>query len=70
MMVHDVREFGAAIREERKRQHLTQTELADLSGTSLSFISGLENGKRSAEIGKAFVVMQTLGIDMLCRKRA
>lgn len=68
-MVHDVLEFGAVIRKERKQQHLTQTELADLSGTSLSFISGLENGKCSAEIGKAFRVMQTLGIDMLCRKR-
>ena len=38
-------EIGAAIRTERKRQGLTQTDLADLCGVSLTFISNLENGK-------------------------
>lgn len=48
-------EIGAAIRTERRQQGLTQTELADLCGVSLSFVSNLENGKPTAELAKALL---------------
>lgn len=63
------RDLGEAVRRERKAQGLTQTMLADLSGVSLSFISGFENGKETVELGRALRVVQTLGMDVLCRKR-
>ena len=66
---HSPKEVGAAIRAERKNQHLTQTELADLCNVSLSFVSNLENGKDTAELGKALKVINTLGLDVIIRNR-
>lgn len=62
-------EIGAAIRAERKTQGLTQTELADLCGVSLSFISNLENGKPTTELAKTLTVLKTLGLNVLLSKR-
>ena len=62
-------EIGAAIRTERKRQGLTQTDLADLCGVSLTFISNLENGKPTAELAKTLTVLVTLGLDVHLAKR-
>lgn len=67
--VHSIADLGSAIRKERKAQGLTQTQLADLSGSGLTFISNLERGKATSEIGKTLAVMNTLGLDMVCRKR-
>ena len=62
-------DIGRIIREERKRQHLTQTELSGLSGVGITFLSNLENGKESAEIGKALNVLTMLGIDLFAQRR-
>ena len=62
-------EIGAAIRTERRQQGLTQTELADLCGVSLSFVSNLENGKPTAELAKALTVLTPLGLDLFLVKR-
>lgn len=67
--IHSVADLGLAIRAERKAQGLTQTQLADLSGSGLTFISNLERGKTTSEIGKVLTVMNTLGLDMACMKR-
>ena len=55
--------------QQRKRQGLTQTDLADLCGVSLTFISNLENGKPTAELAKALTVLITLGLDVYLAKR-
>ena len=57
-------DFGAAVRQYRKAQGFTQQELADYSGCSLMFISNLERGKETAELGKALSVLATLGVDL------
>ncbi|MFC4698961.1 helix-turn-helix transcriptional regulator [Glaciecola siphonariae] len=56
--------IGMKIREERKSQSLTQTELANLSGVSLNFISQLEQGKPSVQMNKVFMVLDTLGLSV------
>lgn len=56
--------IGKAIREARKAQGLTQAELALTANTATRFISDLENGKATCEIGKALQVMATLGIQI------
>ncbi|MDY4839353.1 MAG: helix-turn-helix domain-containing protein [Lachnospiraceae bacterium] len=38
--------------------------MAEVSGFSTSFISDLENGKVTAELGKAIVLANLLGIDV------
>lgn len=52
-MITDAKTFGEAIRQRRKKLGYTQVFLAEFSGFSVSFISDLENGKSTAELGKA-----------------
>ena len=63
------RELGNIMRTERKRQGLTQAELAGLCGVGITFLSQLENGKRTAEEGKVLDVLTMLGIDLFAERR-
>lgn len=56
------------IMTERKNRKLTQTQLANLSNTSINFISQLEGGKRTAQIGKVLDVLQILGLQLVVEK--
>ena len=62
MFIKSVKELGAIIKETRKRQKLTQVELAQLSNLGTRFISDLENGKPTCEIEKVLKVAANLGI--------
>lgn len=66
----DTADLGRLIRDERKRQHMTQTELANVSGVGITYLSQLENGKETAEIGKALNVLTMLGMDLYAERRA
>ena len=55
-------ELGRIIKKERKTIGLTQAELALTSGTGMRFISELENGKPTCQIGKTLTVLKTLGL--------
>lgn len=55
-------EFGWKIRQARKRQGLTQLELARKTHAGRRFISELEAGKESIELGKALTVASILGV--------
>ena len=68
-IVYSTEDLGLLIRSERKAQGYTQTELAELANTSLSFLSNLENGKDSSEIGKALRIVATLCIDLVAERR-
>lgn len=56
--------LGAEVRRLRKRLKVTQRDLALTSGTGLRFISDLENGKPTCQIGKVLIVLSTLGMDL------
>lgn len=45
-----VAEIGNFVREERKRQNVTQLQLAGLAGTGIRFVSDLENGKGTIQV--------------------
>lgn len=62
-------EFGALVRSERKRQGLTQTELAEFCGVGINFVSSVERGKETVELGKALALASMLGIDLLAERR-
>ncbi len=64
-----VLEIGRFIRTIRKSHGLTQNELCEISGVNLRFISELENGKQTAEIGKVLHVLRCIGCDMTLRSR-
>lgn len=55
-------ELGKIIKKERKAMGLTQADLALTSGTGMRFISDLENGKPTCQIGKTLTVLKTLGM--------
>ena len=61
--------LGRLIATERKRQGYTQSELAGLCGVGVTFLSQLENGKDTAEVGKALSVLTMLGIDLIAERR-
>ncbi len=57
------------LRAERKRQSMTQVELARLCGISPRFLGELENGRSTAGIGRVLRVCARLGIDLMLVKR-
>jgi HTH-type transcriptional regulator/antitoxin HipB len=63
--------FGAAIRARRLEKGLTQTQLAELCGVSLRFVSELERGRTSVSLGRALLLAQRLALDpvLLPRER-
>lgn len=70
IQVGSVGDLAALIRSERRRQGITQVDLAGLSGVGVTFLSQLENGKESAELGKALNVLTMLGIDLIAEPRS
>lgn len=65
----DTDTLGETIRQERKRQKVTQAELAALAGVGVRFVRELENGKQSCQLGLTFAVLQTLGITLSATAR-
>jgi len=61
-MLLTTEELGRIVKKERKAMGLTQAELALTSGTGMRFISDLENGKSTCQIGKTLTVLKTLGL--------
>ena len=69
MKITSTHEFGNSLRMKRKALGYTQAQVSEYTGFSTSFISDLENGKETAELGKALFLLQLLGMDMEIRNR-
>ena len=61
--------LGDIVRQQRKRQGATQVELASLCGVGVRFISDLENGKQTIEMGKVLQVLNSLGLELAIQPR-
>ena len=57
-------ELGKVIQETRKKQNLTQGDLAATSNVGVRFIVDLEKGKPTAALGKTLKVIKMLGIEI------
>ena len=57
-------QFGEAIRLFRKRRGLTQQQVADLAGCSIMYVSALERGKATSELGKALSILDVLDVEI------
>ena len=55
-------EIGKLVQSERKRQGITQLQLAGLAGTGIRLISDIENGKETVQVQKLLKVLHTLGL--------
>lgn len=64
-----VKEIGLLIRDQRKKNGVTQAKAAGLSGVGQRFLSELERGKETIEIGKALRVIYRLGLEIFILPR-
>lgn len=57
--------LGTKIREARKEKNLTLKQLADICNVGVRFLSELENGKETIELGKVLLVLKRLNVEIL-----
>ena len=69
MKITDSASFGQAIRDRRKELGYTQQHFSEMTGLSVSFLSDLERGKRTAELDKAFYVASMLSLNIYLETR-
>ena len=72
-MDHEIlttRDLGEAIRRRRRDLAWSQAELAERAGVGRPWISEVEGGKRTAEIGRVIAVMEALGASVWIRDRS
>lgn len=62
--IDNAADFGAALRQRRKQLGHTQAEAAALCRVGVRFLSELERGKPTAEIGRALKVARRLGLQI------
>jgi y4mF family transcriptional regulator len=67
--ITSVEEIGGLVRAHRKAQSVTQAEFAALCGVGTRFISDLENGKPTMELGKVLHVLHCLGLEVIIESR-
>jgi len=67
--IQTVSELGHLIRCFRKDKQLTLEKVSGLTHLSMRFLSELERGKKTAEIGKAFEVLHKLGLEIIIQPR-
>ncbi len=62
MIVTDPRSLGLLVRQRRREMGWSQSRLAEAAEVSRPWISELEGGKSTAELGLVFSVLQALGL--------
>lgn len=62
-------DIGAAIRKMRREDGLTMADAAALCGVGYRFMSDLENGKTTVQLGKVLQVLTALGLDVCIEAR-
>lgn len=68
--VRTASDVGILVKAQRKRQGLTQFDLAGLGNTGNRFIVDLEAGKPTVQLQKVLDMLDLLGIDVLLKSRA
>ncbi len=63
-IIDNTKQLGMLIRETRKKQRLTQEQLAATAGVGVRFIRELEQGKESCHLGKTMIVLAMLGLPL------
>ena len=62
--MYDMKQLGAFVAKERKRQDVTQLQLSQATDVGRRFIVELEGGKETIHAGKLLKVLDALGIDL------
>jgi HTH-type transcriptional regulator/antitoxin HipB len=67
--VEDAGQIGSLVRKRRKEAGMTLKEAAALAGVGVRFLSELERGKPTLQLGLAIQVLQLFGFEMHVEKR-
>lgn len=62
--ITDALQVGQLVRQRRKAAGMTLAEAAAMSGVGVRFLSELERGKPTLQIGLAIRVLQVFGLDL------
>lgn len=63
-------DVGRAVRQKRKELGVLQEAAAGLADVGTKFLSQLENGKETAELGKVLQVLRSLGLEIYLYPRS
>ncbi len=63
--VSSIADIGQAVLRRRKQLNLKQMDAAGLVGVGARFLSELERGKETLEIGKVLQVVRGLGLSLI-----
>jgi HTH-type transcriptional regulator/antitoxin HipB len=70
MLVHNARELGLRMRDQRLELGLSQAALAKRIGVGRDWVIRVERGNRGAEIGLVLKALDALGLDLDVRTAA
>ena len=68
--VKDSKAIGAIVRDLRKQSKLTQAKAAAMCNVGPRFLSELENGKSTIQLGMALKVLQAFGLRVILKHRS
>jgi len=68
--IRTARDLGATIRGRRVDLRLTQADVADGARVGRQWLSEVEGGKDTAEIGRILRVLEVLGLDVVPQARS
>ena len=54
--------YAELLREERKKQHISQTQLANIIGKSRTYITALEKGQTDMQLSTFLMISRALGL--------
>lgn len=55
--------YAELLREERKKQHISQTQLANIIGKSRTYITALEKGQTDMQLSTFLMMSRALGMN-------
>ena len=70
LIINNMPLLGARLRRTRKDRGAKQSEVAHQAGVGLRFLSELENGKQTAEMGKVLNAIDALGLELVLQPKA
>jgi len=69
-VVRNAAALGRLVRAHRKSRGLGLEKVGGIANLGTRFLSEFERGKETAEIGKVFKALQTLGLEVVIQPRA
>lgn len=61
-MDDELQKIGAKVKQARLAKHMTQQQLAEAAGISISFLSNIENGKQSMNLRVLISISDALNV--------